>query len=316
MSQRTFVIGKNIPVAWHESEWTLPATLRRLSTRRWSGAEPGEWWAPAPVRLRPDLFPILSPSISMKTILPSNTCRRRRAFTLIELLVVIAIIAILAGLLLPALGTVRKKAKIKLAMADMNHIAGAIKQYEAAYDRYPASKEAEIAAAASDATGDFTYGTANITSQNLPNLSNLGGAYNANNSEIMFILLNQLDLADTPVKLKGRNPRGQSFLDAKMTGGTSPGVSSADHVFRDPWGNPYIITVDMDDDGHCIDPYFGVKGAKGLVQNLSNAAKNPSRYKLANPVMVWSFGPDGRFDQNSAWDAGVNKDNVLGWVPQ
>jgi len=245
----------------------------------------------------------------MKTHISSSRSLRA-GFTLVELLVVIAIIGILASMSLAVIPGVMKSAKKSKAKLEAQDIATAIQHYDSVYGRFPVTSAAQTAAG----TNDYTFGGTVLLN------AGFTGKNTTNNSQVIAILMDSETLAGGVNANHVKNPQKTLFLNAKMTdypsNPSTPAPSGVDQngVYRDPWGNPYIITLDLNYDEQAKDVLYSQTtvssgGANGLA-NPSGAADN---FLYHGKVMVWSAGPDGRAADNIGAGAGVNKDNILSW---
>jgi prepilin-type N-terminal cleavage/methylation domain-containing protein len=249
-----------------------------------------------------------------KTMKKYASRRRRAGFTLVELLTVIAIIGILAALLLPVLSAVKRSALKAKAQTEMQGLATAIQAYDSAYGRFPVSPDAQ-----KNANPDFTYGG---TFQTPTGPYSVGTPVNGSimsNAEVIAILMDFTNYPGTTTPTINanyqKNPQQTLFLqNVKLSGDmSSPGIGN-DLVYRDPWGNPYVITMDLNYDEMCEDAFYksntiSSSGLNGLIQAGSPGSDN---WAYRGKVMVWSAGPDGLIDQKSGTGS-ANKDNVLTW---
>lgn len=234
--------------------------------------------------------------------------------TLVEFILVVVLVVVLASLILPTIGPrPKRKAPIVSAQKDMSDLCSAIEIYRNDYGSLPIPTRI-----ASLTNADFTFGTVQTTSA--PFVVN---GVQANNSELIQILAGRETSGLTPGNqdLVLRNPKRVQYFNARPAADTnSPGLGP-DLVLRDPWGNPYIITLDLDGDGQCTDAFYRLASVsrksppshRAALTNAVGAHPLKDDFAIPGSVVIWSFGPDGKIDPTERRDEGVNRDNVVSW---
>jgi prepilin-type N-terminal cleavage/methylation domain-containing protein len=246
----------------------------------------------------------------MRSPVPPN--QRKCGFTLIELLTVIAIIAILMGLLFPALNAAKNSAKKAQARSDETSLVNAVRAFYSDYGVYP------LNGGSNGSNGNANAGTYGYDTD----YGDPGGSYSS--ADLLDILRavddsgaqyshhfnagNQLNIRQVvyfePAVAKSlTTPRsGMVMTPGGVTGALGNAIPYGAYV--DPWGMEYVVFVNASYSGSLNTPPNGGTSISWYYW--------PNTPSVTAPVAATSLG------QDMNWGTAGNKvfqgsDDVATW---
>ena len=203
---------------------------------------------------------------------------RTRGFTLVEMLTVIAIMAVLAGLLFPAIGMVQRRSREKAARATIERLKLALEQYQADFGDYPPTSLAALGVA----TNGVNEG-----------IESLVRCLSTSREHGPYFPFEEKDLSNTDGDSLLRDP-----CDSTITAKTL-------FELTDPWGNPFIYFHNRDYRGGArLERYTLQTGERANCK--PHPGEKTGQYPAASSFVIWSVGANGQNEDGAG-------DDVASW---
>ncbi len=233
--------------------------------------------------------------------------RELRAFTLIELLTVISIIAILMGLLFPAIGLVKEQANKARAKNDVSNIVTAVRTYNVEYGKYPSIAEGGKSADPGGTIEDAMCG------------DEAAGAESGTPNSLLFNTLRAIPEGINAEPIHGRNPKKIVFFEGRSVSNVAQprggfvdkegAGASVKGSYFDPWGKQYTIILDQN--------YNNIVNLKKQYSDFTDSAKDDTEDTgIRTGVAAFSMGKDNKLGTggNKVFKSGNDtSDDVVSW---